>query len=578
MNLRTALNARVAQALAHCGVDSEPLLRTAARPEFGDYQANGVMAAAKRARRNPRELAAEVVEALLAQEAARGDGLIAAADVAGPGFINLRLGDAWLGAQLPSAELIAPVAAPQRVVVDYSSPNLAKEMHVGHLRSTIIGDAMARMLEALGHTVIRQNHVGDWGTQFGMLITELAEQQQATGGAIELHDLEAFYQAAKAHFDADPDFADRAREAVVALQQGDPQTRERWQEFVALSLAHGQAQYDRLGVSLTLDDVMPESAYNDALPGIVEQLREHDLLTESDGAQCVFLDEFKNKNGDPLPVIVQKTGGGFLYATTDLAACVHRSETLQADRVLYLVDVRQSLHFKQIFAVARAAGMIRDGASFEHLPFGTMLGKDGKPFKTRAGGVIKLTELLDEAEARAGALLQARSGGNDGLTASELETAQAVIGIGAVKYSDLSKNRTSDYVFDWDQMIAFEGDTAPYLQYAYTRVRSLFRRADERYGELAGDVQLTEPGERALALSLLQFQEVLENASVEGFPHYLTGYLYELATRYSQFYEQCPVLKSEGTTRHSRLLLCQRAGQTLEQGLALLGIGVVPRM
>ncbi|MEM1231273.1 MAG: arginine--tRNA ligase [Pseudomonadota bacterium] len=579
MNLRNALNARVAAALEQCDVAGAPLLRTASRPEFGDYQANGIMAAAKRARRNPRELAEIVCDALLTLDAQAQPPLLEKAEVAGPGFINLHLRPDWLAAQVQDAPLLSPVTDTQRVVVDYSSPNLAKEMHVGNLRSTIIGDALARMLEAVGHRVIRQNHVGDWGTQFGMLITELEQQQNASDQAIELHDLEAFYQQAKRHFDADEDFARRSREAVVALQQGDDYMRTLWQQFVDLSLAHGQSQYDRLGVSLGPDDVMPESAYNARLPGIVEHLRTENLLTESDGAQCVFLEEFSNKKGDPLPVIVQKTGGGYLYATTDLAACEYRSETLEADRVLYLVDVRQSLHFKQVFAVARKAGLVRDAVSFEHLPFGTMLGKDGKPFKTRTGGVVKLSDLLDEAQSRAAALLAQRSQDDDtALSETERAAASAIIGIGAVKYSDLSKNRTSDYVFDWDQMIAFEGDTAPYLQYAYTRVRSLFRRAGETFGAMTGPCTISEPAERSLALTLLQFQEVLENATAEGFPHYLTGYLYELATRYSQFYEQCPVLKADGPTRASRLLLCQRTGQTLARGLELLGIGTIERM
>ncbi|MGI9324140.1 MAG: arginine--tRNA ligase, partial [Pseudomonadales bacterium] len=427
MNLRAALGERVQQAFAACGFDGPALVKPSARAQFGDYQANGVMAVAKQLGRRPRELADEAVAALLQAEAQSDSPLIQTAEVAGPGFINLSLTDQVLAAAAADATLLELTEDPKTVVVDYSSPNLAKEMHVGHLRSTIIGDALARMFEALGHKVIRQNHVGDWGTQFGMLITELEEQAENVDGGIELHDLEAFYQAAKAHFDADADFAERSRAAVVALQQGDPRARALWQSFVEQSLQHGQQQYDRLGVSLTRNDVMPESAYNDQLSSIVARLDAKGLLSESDGAQCVFLDEFKNKAGEPLPVIVQKSGGGFLYATTDLAAISYRSDILKADRVLYLVDVRQSLHFKQIFAVARLAGLASEHISLEHLPFGTMLGKDGKPFQTRAGGVVKLTDLLDEAQARSATLLQQKADeSGTQLSAQELAQSSAI--------------------------------------------------------------------------------------------------------------------------------------------------------
>ncbi|MFK7913970.1 MAG: arginine--tRNA ligase [Pseudomonadales bacterium] len=579
MNLRAALSVLVQEALAQCGAEGPALVRPSARPEFGDYQANGVMAAAKALGRKPRELAEEVTAALLTLSSTAPLPLIEQAEVAGPGFINITLHREVLGSTVLQTPLLEHTSAPQTVVVDYSSPNLAKEMHVGHLRSTIIGDALARMLEALGHRVVRQNHVGDWGTQFGMLITELDERSSAGSDAIELHDLEAFYQAAKAHFDADADFAERSRAAVVALQQGDAHTRASWQRFVDLSLRHGQEQYDRLGVSLQRSDVMPESAYNDALAGVIEQLEQKGLLQESDGAMCVFLDEFKNKKGDVLPVIVQKTGGGYLYATTDLAAIAHRSFELKADRALYLVDVRQSLHFKQVFAVARLAGFASEHIQLEHLPFGTMLGKDGKPFKTRAGGVVKLTDLLDEAQSRAAALLSSKAAESDTvLDPEELAHSSAVIGIGAVKYSDLSKNRTSDYVFDWDQMIAFEGDTAPYLQYAYTRVRSVFRKAGIEAAQANGPVTLDEPAERALALVLARFQEVVEQAVQEGYPHYLTGYLNDVATRYSQFYEHCPILQAQAAVRDSRLALCRRTADTLQTGLGLLGIHTVERM
>ncbi|MEM9743215.1 MAG: arginine--tRNA ligase [Pseudomonadota bacterium] len=581
MNLKAELEARVSAALAQIGVPGPALVRSAARPEFGDYQANGVMGAAKQAGIVPRDVAADAVAALLASEAEANPRLVASAEVAGPGFINLTLAPEVLARASAAADpVLTTTAAPLTVVIDYSSPNLAKEMHVGHLRSTIIGDALARQFEALGHRVIRQNHVGDWGTQFGMLITQLADEQ-AVDANVELSDLQAFYQRAKKRFDAEPEFADRSRHAVVGLQSGDPVTREQWHAFVDLSLTHIESLYARLGVTLRRDDVMAESAYNDALPGVIESLREQGLLEESDGAQCVFLDEFKNKNGDVLPVIVQKQGGGYLYATTDLAAVLHRA-TLKADRVLYLVDVRQSLHFKQIFTLARKAGFAPDSMSLEHMPFGTMLGKDGKPFKTREGGVVRLEDVLEEAERRARALLRARiEDGTTQISVDDLDAVAAVIALGAVKYSDLSKNRTSDYVFDWDQMLSFEGDTAPYLQYAYSRVRSLLRRANEvAASDVPGDVAEAElkPQERALALAVLRFQETVEQATQEGYPHYLCGYLYELATRYSQFYEAVPVLKAAPADRNRRLQLCRQTGETLRLGLDLLGIGVVERM
>jgi arginyl-tRNA synthetase len=542
------------------------VVQPAARPEFGDYQANGIMAAAKRAGEKPRVLAERVVAAAdLADLADR-------VEIAGPGFINLTLSRDFLGRSLSEAAGIDAAEAPQTVVVDYSSPNLAKEMHVGHLRSTIIGDAVARVLEALGHRVIRQNHVGDWGTQFGMLIAFLDE----TGANSELlEDLEAFYREAKARFDADPEFAERSRRMVVGLQRGEPEVRARWQRFIDISLSHCQAVYDRLGVTLEPGHVMAESAYNDDLDAVVRDLDAAGLLTESDGARCVFLDEFTGKDGAPLPLIVQKSDGGYLYATTDLAAVRHRARTLAADRVLYFTDKRQELHFRQVFAVADRAGFKRPDMRFEHEPFGAVLGRDGKPFKTRQGEVVKLSGLLDEAESRAFALVTDK---NPELPEGERRTIARVVGIGAVKYADLSKNRTSDYVFDWDQMLAFDGNTAPYLQYAYTRIRSVFRRGAVDVSALGAAVRIAEPEEHALAVMLLRLQETVEQVAEDGCPHYLCGYLYDLATLFMRFYEACPVLNAEPGVRDSRLRLCARTADTLQLGLGLLGIEVVERM
>lgn len=566
MNLRTILNKRFSEAFQEAtGEALAPQIQLSGKPEFGDYQANGAMAAAKALKQKPRDIAEQVVAA------ASVDDLAARLEVAGPGFINIHLKPEFLAAALGEPPIEA-ASTSQRVVVDYSSPNLAKEMHVGHLRSTIIGDAIARILEALGHEVIRQNHVGDWGTQFGMLIAYLEESGEDSE---ELADLETFYRASKQRFDSDEAFAERARQRVVALQAGDPETRALWQRFIDISLSHCQETYDRLGVTLTRKDVMAESAYNDDLPSVVEDLRAKDLLTTSDGAQCVFLDEFTGKDGKPQPVIVQKSDGGFLYATTDLAAVRYRVRELDADRALYSTDARQAFHFRQIFAVAAEAGFTGNRISLEHQPFGAMLGRDGKPFKTRDGGVVKLNDLLDEAVSRAAALVAEKS---PDLAEAERAEIARVVGIGAVKYADLSKNRTSDYVFDWDQMLSFDGNTAPYLQYAYSRIQSIFRRGEVDVAALAGPVLLAAEEERALAVILLRLQEVLEQVAREGYPHLLCAWLYELATAFMRFYEACPILNADEPSRTARLNLCRITAERLSLGLSLLGIGTVPRM
>jgi arginyl-tRNA synthetase len=569
MNVRALIGERIEAALAETGNPGAPaLVQPASRPEFGDYQANGVMGAAKRSGTKPRELADAVLKAAALDDVAAG------VEVAGPGFLNITLADDFLSAQLLPEDRMSAVEHPQTVVVDYSSPNLAKAMHVGHLRSTIIGDAVARVLEALGHTVIRQNHVGDWSTQYGMLLTHITE----TGAdSNTLSDLEDFYREAKARFDADPDFAERSRQTVVRLQSGDPDTRAHWSRFIDISLSHCQAIYDRLGVKLTAADVAAESAYNDALPEVIEALRASGLLEESDGALCVFLDEFTGKDDQPLPVIVRKSDGGYLYATTDLAAIAHRSRTLHADRAMYFTDARQALHFRQVFAVARTAGLAAPEMRLDHLPFGNMLGKDGTPFKTREGGVVRLEELLDEAEVRAYALVGEKS---PDLPETERRQIARAVGIGAIKFADLSKNRTSDYVFDWDQMLSFEGNTAPYLQYAYSRIRSVFRRGDVQPDALdtPARVEMSTPEERGLAVMLVRFQEVLEQVATEACPHFLCAYLYELASAFTRFYEACPILTADEPLRASRLFLADRTATTLEQGLGLLGIETMERM
>jgi arginyl-tRNA synthetase len=571
MNLKQRLSERLDTALGRAlgqalGQAAPAMVQAATRTEYGDYQANGIMAAAKRAGEKPRALAERVVAAADLAD------LTDRVEIAGPGFINLTLGRDFLSRSLSEVAGIDAAETRQTVVVDYSSPNLAKEMHVGHLRSTIIGDAVARVLDSLGHRVIRQNHVGDWGTQFGMLIAFLDE----TGANSELlEDLEAFYRQAKARFDADPEFAERSRHVVVGLQRGEPEVRARWHRFIDISLSHCQAVYDRLGVTLEPGHVMAESAYNDDLDAVIRDLDAAGLLIESDGARCVFLDEFTGKDGTPLPLIVQKSDGGYLYATTDLAAVRHRARTLEADRVLYFTDKRQELHFRQVFAVAERAGFGRPGMRLEHEPFGAVLGRDGKPFKTRHGEVVKLSGLLDEAESRAFALVTEK---NPDLPEDERRAIARVVGVGAVEYADLSKNRTSDYVFDFDQMLAFDGNTAPYLQYAYTRIRSVFRRGSVDERALSGAIRIAEPEEHSLAVMLLRLQETVEHVAADGCPHYLCAYLYDLATLFMRFYEACPVLSAEPAVRESRLRLCARTADTLRLGLGLLGIEVVERM
>ena len=572
MKLSQAVAVEVEAAFAACGLASSPIvLQPTKNAEHGDYQINGVMAAAKRHNRNPRELAQQVADKL------SGNHVIESAEVAGPGFINLRLRADFLAQSLShalhSGHLgIRKTEQPQTVVIDYSSPNLAKEMHVGHLRSSIIGDSISRVLEFMGNTVVRQNHVGDWGTQFGMLVAYLVEQQK-DNAAFELADLEQFYRAAKVRFDEDPAFADTAREYVVKLQGGDETVLALWKQFVDISLSHAQAVYDTLGLKLRPEDVAGESKYNDDLQPVVDDLVQKGLAVEDDGAKVVFLDEFKNKEGEPAAFIVQKQGGGFLYASTDLACLRYRIGRLKADRLLYVVDHRQALHFEQLFITSRKAGYLPEDAKAEFIGFGTMMGKDGKPFKTRSGDTVKLVDLLTEAVERASALVKEK---NPELGADEAAKIGKTVGIGAVKYADLSKNRTSDYVFDWDAMLSFEGNTAPYLQYAYTRVQSVLRKAGE--WDATAPTVLTEPLEKQLAAELLKFEDVLQSVADTAYPHYLANYLYQIATLFSRFYEACPILKAEGATRNSRLQLAKLTGDKLKQGLDLLGIDVLDVM
>ncbi|EPG6799270.1 arginine--tRNA ligase [Klebsiella aerogenes] len=577
MNIQALLSEKVSQALIAAGApaDCEPQVRQSAKVQFGDYQANGVMAVAKKLGMAPRQLAEQVLSHLDL------NGIANKVEIAGPGFINIFLDPAFLAENvnlaLQSERLGVAKPQPQTIVVDYSAPNVAKEMHVGHLRSTIIGDASVRTLEFLGHRVIRANHVGDWGTQFGMLIAYLEKQQQENAGEMALADLEGFYREAKKHYDEDEAFAERARSYVVKLQGGDEYFLQMWRKLVDITMSQNQITYDRLNVTLTRDDVMGESLYNPMLPGIVADLKAKGMAVESEGATVVFLDEYKNKEGEPMGVIIQKKDGGYLYTTTDIACAKYRYETLHADRVLYYIDSRQHQHLMQAWTIVRKAGYVPESVPLEHHMFGMMLGKDGKPFKTRAGGTVKLADLLDEALERARRLVAEK---NPDMPADELEKLANAVGIGAVKYADLSKNRTTDYIFDWNNMLAFEGNTAPYMQYAYTRVLSVFRKAGIDESALAAaPVVISEDREAQLAARLLQFEETLAVVAREGTPHVMCAYLYDLAGLFSGFYEHCPILSAESEeARNSRLKLAQLTAKTLKLGLDTLGIETVERM
>lgn len=545
----------------------------------GDLATNLALLLAKPAKQNPRALAQLLVDNLPASE------LVAKTELAGPGFINFFFDSQWLASQIDAIvandRANVPVAEhTQTVVVDYSAPNVAKEMHVGHLRSSVIGDAVVRTLEFLGHKVIRANHIGDWGTQFGMLIAHLEELEKENPDVADsgLADLEQFYRESKQKYDADPEFAERARNYVVKLQGGDTYCLAMWQKLVNITLKHNQEIYDRLNVSLTPEHVMGESMYNPMLPGIVEDLQAKGLAVEDQGAIVVYLDEYQNKEGDPMGVIIRKKDGAYLYTTTDIACAKYRYEQLNADRVLYFIDSRQHQHLAQAWNIVRKAGYVPESVSLEHHAFGMMLGKDGRPFKTRTGGTVRLVDLLDEAQDRAAALLAKKD--NDFSEAEKNDIAHRVA-MAAVKYADLSKSRTTDYIFDWDNMLSFEGNTAPYLQYAYTRVQSIFRRSGILSdANLQGQVLITAPAEEHLAQKLIQFNDTIKSVADKGLPHLMCLYLYELSGAFMTFYEACPINKEGVTTqeRNSRLRLCAATAKVLKQGLSLLGIDTLERM
>lgn len=558
--------------------DADPLIRPS---QFADFQSNAALSLGKRLRRNPRDVASEIAAHLNVGDIAEPP------QISGPGFVNFKLKDDWIAAAASDVRgdprLGAATAEhPRTVIVEYSSPNVAKEMHVGHLRTTIVGDAIARILEFLGHNVIRDNHVGDWGTPFGMLIEHLIDVGEDSPDARLLRtDPNTFYAAARRKFDSDPAFADRARSRVVKLQAGtDPETHRLWEELVGLSRQYLRDSYSLLRVTLTDDDIRGESFYNDLLPGVAEELTEKGIAVLSDGALCAFPPGFTGRDGSPLPVIIRKSDGGWNYSSTDLATVKYRVDKINPDQVLYVVGSEQALHFKMIFATARLAGWLPEENGFEHAQIGMVQGKDGGRLKTREGDTPKLSSLLSEGIERARAILDEV----EGLDTATKDAIAEDVGIGALKYADLSTARDSAYVFDYDRMISFKGNTGPYLQYATTRIRSIFRKAGIDEADVTSPIVITEPAERELALRLLGFGAVLDSvagsvASHGAEPHRVCAYLFEVASLFTSFYEQCPVLKAEDeATRASRLALCAAALRILTAGLGLLGVPVPERM
>ncbi len=553
--------------------DADPLIRSS---QYADFQSNVALPLGKRLGKAPRDVANEIVGHLNADDVTEPPA------VSGPGFINFTLRPRWIAdtatGLLADPRLGTPLrSTPKAVIVEYSSPNIAKEMHVGHLRSTIVGDAIARVVEFVGDHVIRDNHVGDWGTPFGMLIEHLVDvgEESPEAGLLRT-DPNAFYQAARVKFDSDPTFAGRARERVVQLQSGnDPATMQLWQDLVDMSKAYLRDTYARLRVSLTDEDIRGESFYNDLLPGVADDLIAKGLARISDGALCAFPAGFSNREGEPLPVIIRKSDGGYNYSSTDLATIRYRVDKLNVDRAIYVVGSDQALHFRMVFAVAREAGWLPADKDFAHAQIGMVQGKDGHRLRTRAGDNVKLSDLLTEGVERARALLDESRRDNQGL---DLNAIAEDVGIGAIKYADLSTARDSAYIFDWDRMISFKGNTGPYLQYATTRIRSIFRRAGIDEAAPGGPIVITEPAERELALKLLSFGTVVTQVADAAGPHQLCSYLFEVASLFTTFYEQCPVLQAEDEIKESRLALCAAVLRVMTTGLDLLGVPLPDRM
>jgi arginyl-tRNA synthetase len=569
-HLTSALSATLPEAAG-----ADPLLR---RSDRADFQANGILALAKKAKANPRELATQVVSQVVT-----GDELIKDVEVSGPGFLNITIADRAITGTLAAryadetGRLGVPYAEhPGTTVIDYAQPNVAKEMHVGHLRSAVIGDSMVQILEFTGENVVRRHHIGDWGTQFGMLIQyldehphELDHKDTQVTGEEAMSNLDRLYKAARKKFDSDEEFKTRARRRVVDLQAGDPHTLAMWQKFVDESKIYFFSVFEKLDMEIRDPDIVGESGYNDMLAETCRLLEESGVAVRSEGALCVFFDDVKGPDGNPVPLIVQKSDGGYGYAATDLSAIRDRVFNLKANTLLYVVDARQALHFKMVFETARRAGWLGDDVKAHQLAFGTVLGKDGKPFKTREGETVRLVDLLDEAIERASAVVREKA---QDLSEQEIAERGAQVGIGAVKYADLSTSANRDYKFDLDQMVSLNGDTSVYLQYAYARIQSILRKAGETRPAAHPELELAD-AERALGLHADAFAQTVTEAAEEYAPHKLAAYLYQLASLYTSFYDKCPVLKAETPQQvENRLFLCDVTARTLHQGMALLGI------
>ncbi|MDH6225687.1 arginine--tRNA ligase [Streptomyces sp. MJP52] len=587
-SLTASVHARLADALSAAlpeAASADPLLR---RSDRADYQANGILALAKKAKANPRELAARVVEQVVT-----GD-VIEDIEVSGPGFLNVTVSDRAITENLAAraADDSGRLGVPRRAeagttVIDYAQPNVAKEMHVGHLRSAVIGDAVRRMLDFTGERTVGRHHIGDWGTQFGMLIQYLIEHPHEldhkadpatdveAAGEEAMSNLNRLYKASRAVFDSDEEFKTRARQRVVALQSGDEETLALWQRFVDESKIYFYSVFDKLDMPVADDEIVGESAYNPMMAETARMLEESGVAVRSEGALVVFFDDIRGKDDKPVPLIVQKADGGFGYAASDLSAIRDRVFGLKADTLLYVVDARQALHFKMVFETARRAGWLSDAVKAVHLEFGTVLGKDGKPFKTREGETVRLEDLLDEASERAASVVREKA---QDLTEEEIAERGAQVGVGAVKYADLSTSANRDYKFDLDQMVSLNGDTSVYLQYAYARIRSILRKAGETRPAAHPELEL-HAAERALGLHLDSFGDLVAEAAAEYAPHKLTAYLYQLASLFTTFYDKCPVLKADTPAQvENRLFLCDVTGRTLRQGMTLLGIRTPERL
>ncbi|MXP50905.1 arginine--tRNA ligase [Pantoea sp. SoEX] len=577
MNIQLLISKKVSEAMILAGIpkiNCEPQVRQTSTIKFGHYQVDGIICLAKKIGISSISLANDIINNLDLK------GIATKVEVAGIGFINIFINIKWMEKQAKNMLILPKLGIEsihtQTIVLDYSSPNVAKEMHVGHLRSTIIGDTMARILEFLGHKVIRANHIGDWGTQFGMLIAFLKQDKNKSDVELLLKDLEDCYRKAKHYYEKDPLFAEKARSYVLKLQKGDQDCLVMWEKIVNISIEQNQKIYDRLNVTLSYKDIMGESKYNDMLPGIVDDLKMRGLAVKSRGAIVVILDEFKNKQGEAMGVIVQKKDGAYLYSTIDIACAKYRYEKLKADRIIYYTDSRQHQHLLQVWAIVKKAGYIPDHVSLEHHMFGMILDKNHNPFKTRSGDTIKLSHLLDEAFEKAYILVKNK---NSNISNEEAQNIAESIGISAVKYSELSKNRMTDYVFNWDQMLTFEGNTALYMQYAYTRLLSIFRKSRIEVNLLDTEIIITNDKEHMLIMCILQFEEAVTQVANKGTPHIICNYLYNLTGKFSSFYESCPILNTKNQSiKYSRLQLSFLTSKVLFQCFNILGIKILNSM